>query len=160
MSVAFFNGEKRDQTEMDLRQTKINAEYQTVLNTVYSGTIIARGKYINPHAVLQHHCKNCMTKFHARPLWLVNKRQPHECFSESLETSKGKKQKAKRLLEKNTAIPISINAKRVTEEMKIEMVLLYQKGVTISDIRRKLKLAHKTVDYHLKKAGVKGGGNI
>lgn len=145
---------------MDLRQTKINADYQAVLNTVYSGTITARGKYINPRAVIQHHCKNCMTNFEARPLWLVMKRQPHECFSESLKTSKGKKQKVKKVLEKNAAMPISINAKRVTEEMKLEIVLLYQEGVTISDIRRTLKLAHKTVDYHLKKAGVKGGGNI
>jgi hypothetical protein len=65
---------------MDARQTKLNADYQDVLNIVYGGTIIARGKYLNPHAVIQHHCKNCMKNFYAKPLWLINKRQIHECL--------------------------------------------------------------------------------
>ena len=138
---------------MDDRQTKINADYQETLNTVYSGTITARGKYLNPRAVIQHHCKNCMTNFYARPLWLVNKRQVHECFSAPMEKGKAiKKTTPKKATgtKKGNSQP-----NKVTEEMKLEMIRLYKEGNSMKSISRQFSVTPPTVKRHILKSGIK-----
>lgn len=129
---------------MNVNQSKINIEYREILNKVFGNQITLADKYLNSKAVIKHHCKECKSNFYARPLWLVNNRQTHECYARHTKASK----------EIHSKIPID-RTKKVTKAMKLEIVQLYLEGFKISDIRKKLNLAHKTVDYHLKKIGVK-----
>lgn len=138
---------------MNMNQTKLNTEYREILNVVFGEEITLSDKYLNPKAVIKHHCKTCMRNFYARPLWLVNKRQLHECYSASTDTVKVKpKSKPKKATPKKAACKkkVDFTPNKVTEAMKIEMIQLYKEGNSLKSISRKFSVTPPTVKRHIR----------
>jgi len=114
-------------------------QYQISLDKKYGGKIKPKERYLNPRAVLVHYCNECDEKFYAKPLWLVNGQQPHECF-----------------LNPRTLAKESVKKKRsITDTDKQEMVVLFNKGLPMTKIAEELNTTRQTVLSHLKKAGLK-----
>lgn len=137
---------------MNVDQSKLNNEYREILNRVYGGEITLSDKYINPNTVLKHHCKNCKVSFWARPLWLVNKRQPHECHFAAIASQKVKKDNLKKATgtKKGNSTP-----NKVTDSMKLTMIQQFQQGDSLKAIARRFEVTPQTIKRHLEKAGVR-----
>lgn len=149
---------------MNVNQSQLNIEYREILNSFFGGEITLADKFLNPQAVIKHHCKNCGRTFFARPQWLVSRKQPHECYSSVSESPSGQKKaksKAKPKPRKETAVKATGTAKskyaagKVTEAMHNEMILRYKAGDSLKGIARKFEVSPLTVKNHIKKAGVK-----
>lgn len=146
---------------MNVDQSKLNIKYREILNAVFGAEITLSDKYLNPKAVIKHHCKTCQKTFFARPLWLVNKKQLHECHFLTVKTPNGNKTKPKLKAKKTTPQKATGTAKskyaagKVTEAMHNEMILLYKSGESLKGIARNFDVSPLTVKNHIKKAGVK-----
>lgn len=149
---------------MNVNQSEINNQYREILKTVFGNEITLSDKYLNPKAVIKHHCKKCGRTFFARPQWLVSGKDPHQCYSsasESPATQKKAKPKPKPKAKKATPQKATDTPKskyaagKVTEAMHNEMILLYKAGESLKGIARKFEVSPLTVKNHIKKAGVK-----
>ncbi|USK27366.1 helix-turn-helix domain-containing protein [Bacillus sp. CMF21] len=82
---------------------KENVEYQKELDAVYAGTLVAVERYMNHKSTLLHHCHECKADLYSKPVWLLNGKQPHECYSDGRGSiNKIAKPKKKRLTEADT----------------------------------------------------------
>ncbi|WP_445490450.1 helix-turn-helix domain-containing protein [Niallia sp. 03133] len=116
-----------------------NKLYQEALEKKYNGTVTVTEQYINPRAVLLHHCSGCSKDFFAKPLWLVNSVQPHECYSHPMEIINKPKISGK---------------KRLSQADKDKIVALFKQGMSMSQIANLLNTTRQTVSNHVKKAGL------
>lgn len=135
---------------MNPNQTELNNRYREVLKVVFGTEITLADKYLNSKAVIKHHCKTCGRTFFSRPQWLVNGKDPHECYFNTLESSSGKPKSKKATGVKVTGTKQS-NYKpgKVTEEMKAEMILLYKSGESLKSIGRRFSVTPPTVKRHI-----------
>lgn len=132
---------------MNADQTRLNNEYREVLNTVFGGEISLSDRYVNPNAVIKHHCNTCRKGFFAKPLWLVRKRQLHSCHATITDTvPKPKKTTAKKSTgtKKGNCTP-----NKVTEAMKLEMIRLHKEGNSLKSISRQFSVTPPTVKRHV-----------
>lgn len=106
------------------------------LDERYHGTVTFNGHYINPHAVLIHKCSECHNQFYAKPLWLVNGVQPHECYFHKPAT---RKPEVKR---------------KVTDDDIELMKELYKQGFSMTKIADQIGVSRPTVTKYLRKAGL------
>lgn len=136
----------RVKEQTDLHMAKENeklqrtALYQQQLDTLYGGTVTPIEKYLNPHSSLLHCCSECYKEFYAKPLWMVNQVQPHECFSNQKAMKKPKPYKAR---------------KKLTDTDKKEMITLFEQGLSMTKIANRVGVSRSTVINHLRKAGLK-----
>lgn len=113
------------------------ALYQEALNKKYGGSVTAKEQYINPRAVLIHHCSECHKQWHARPMWLLTKEnQKHVCGLDPVKMSEATKKKNRTL----------------TEMDKLKIYNLAEKGISATKIATVLDVSRTTVVKYLKKA--------
>lgn len=145
LSEGFYFIKKNEREKIvDTRQLKLNADYQAVLNKIYGGEISLRDKFLNSHAVVNHHCKNCMKNFFAKPLWLVNKRQLHECHTAMTSRVEKPKKATATVNKKGDSTPNKVN-----ETMRLEMIQLYKEGNSLKSISRQFSVTPPTVKRHV-----------
>ncbi|MCK2006157.1 hypothetical protein MZM54_33135 [[Brevibacterium] frigoritolerans] len=61
------------------KYAKENEQYQVQLDARYKGTVTPIERFINQDAVIIHSCSDCKKEFYAKPRWLVDGVQPHDC---------------------------------------------------------------------------------
>ncbi|WPA86319.1 helix-turn-helix domain-containing protein [Bacillus cereus] len=111
--------------------------YQEALNKKYGGSVTAKEQYINPRAVLIHHCSECHKEWYARPQWLLTKEnQKHICGLDPVRMSEGTRKKSRTL----------------TEMDKLKMFNMADKGISATKIATVLDISRTTVVKYLKKA--------
>lgn len=133
---------------MNPNQTELNNSYREVLKAVFGTEITLADKYLNPKAVIKHHCKTCGRTFFSRPQWLVNGKDPHECY---FNTSESKPRSKK-------STPVKATGKKqgdckpgkVNEAMKVEMILRYKKGESLKSIASYFSVTPPTVKRYVR----------
>lgn len=115
-----------------------NEAYQAQLDAVYGdGRVQPIERYINPKAVLIHHCRDCKREFYAKPLWLLTKaNQRHTCGVNTVIAENTKK------------------GRMVTDKDRLKMTILFEQGMSKSKIAMEMGISRTTVITHLKKVGL------
>ncbi|PFQ72566.1 hypothetical protein COK11_27485, partial [Priestia megaterium] len=86
--------------QREIKDPVKHASYQEALNMKYGGSVTAKEQYINPRAVLIHHCSKCHKEWFARPMWLLTKEnQKHICGVNPIKMGEGTKKKNRTLTE-------------------------------------------------------------
>ncbi|CJV59242.1 helix-turn-helix domain containing protein [Bacillus cereus] len=123
--------------QREIKDPVKQALYQEELNKKYGGSVTVKEQYINPRAVLIHHCSNCNKEWHARPMLLLTKEtQKHICGVDPVRMSEVTKRKNRPL----------------TEMDKLKMYNMADKGISQSKIATALGITRATVSRHLKLA--------
>ncbi len=118
------------------------ALYQEALNKKYGGSVTAKEQYINPRAVLIHHCSNCHKEWYAHPTWILTKEnQKHVCGVDPTRIDEVRK---KKVTKKKT--------RPMTEEDKIKIPNMVEQGMSQVKIANTLGIAVSTLSKYLKKA--------
>ncbi|HDR4412023.1 helix-turn-helix domain containing protein [Bacillus cereus] len=111
------------------------ASYQEELNKKYDGMVTPKEQYINPQAVLIHHCSNCNKEWFARPMWLLTKEtQKHICGVDPTRMGEVTRRKVR----------------KITEMDKLKMYDMSEKGMSASKIATALGITRATVTRYLK----------
>lgn len=123
--------------QREIKDPVKQASYQEALNMKYGGSVTPKEQYINPRAVLIHHCNECHKEWFARPEWLLNKaNQNHICGVDPYRMGEVTKRKNR----------------TVTEMDKLKMYDMAEKGLSASRIATSLGIARATVSKYLKQA--------
>jgi hypothetical protein len=131
---------------------ELNRDYQKALDKRFSGKIVAIDRYINPKATIKHGCLECGTTFWARPGYLIHlNTTDHFCIqqTENIRTN-GTKSKAPKSNSAKCKVSPKKSKSNAPEELN-EMLILYNEGVTITEIARKLGLSRDKIRYWLEK---------
>lgn len=137
---------------MNVDQAGLDATYQGILSELYNGEITVEDRFLNEKAVLIHKCHNCRSTFYGRPLWLINGKQPHKCYSTEQDARKVKQVRRKKPI--STKKGDSTPNNKVTEDMRLAMVTLYKDGNSLKRIGSKIGVTPPTVKKHLIKSGI------
>ncbi|MGX7632866.1 helix-turn-helix domain-containing protein [Bacillus thuringiensis] len=123
--------------QREIKDPVKQASYQEALNKKYGGYVTPKEQYINPRAVLIHHCSNCNKEWHAKPFLLLTKaNQKHVCGLDPVRMSEGTRKKNRTL----------------TEMDKLKIYNMAEKGISQSKIATALGITRQTVSNILKKA--------
>ncbi|MGG4041457.1 winged helix-turn-helix domain-containing protein [Bacillus smithii] len=125
-------------------------EYHEILKKEYAGTVTTLERYINPRAVILHHCSQCEQEFYAKPMWLVGKdSQRHVCNMPYGDNN------GVRIPYVYSKVSHNKRTRRtLSESVKKQIVELGKQGISIKQIAKQLNIADGSVSYHLKKAGL------
>lgn len=125
-------------------------EYHEILHKEYVGTVTALERYINPRAVILHHCSKCEQEFYAKPMWLVRKdSQRHVC-----NMPYGDKNGVRNLYVSSRGATNKKAKRKLPESVKQQIIKLAKQGISIKRIAKQLNISDGSVRYHIKKAGL------
>lgn len=121
--------------QREIKDPVKQALYQEELNKKYDGMVTAKEQYINPQAVLIHHCSECHKEWYARPQFLLTKEnQIHLCGVDPVRMGEVTRRKVR----------------KITEMDKLKMYDMSEKGMSASKIATALGITRATVSRYLK----------